>query len=107
MSTIVHYPVKVTEYHVSVEKRSAEIELEGVEAALPGIERLDTELKEVGWITFSDAAADGRDTFDRAGRLHMSRPLALFAGVLDMLRNDEPVFLREDGTLSTYLEPGR
>jgi hypothetical protein len=107
MSTIVTYPVKVTGYHVSVEKRSAEIELEGVDAALPGSESPDTDVKELGWITFSDAGADGRDTFDRVGRLHMSRPLAMFAGVLDMLRNDEPIFLREDGTLSTYLEPGR
>lgn len=39
------------------------------------------------------------------GFLHMDRSLAMFAGILALLRHETPVFLHEDGTLSTSLKP--
>ena len=42
---------------------------------------------------------------NRGGFLSIKRPLELLGPTLDLLRNESPVFLHEDGTIATSAEP--
>lgn len=103
MSVVVSYPVEIRKYQVSIGRSRAEIQLEGVEAPEAGS---DGELRRVGNITFGDPDANGDEDFiTRGGFLKMDRPLEMLAGILDLLRHEKPIFLNDDGTLTTLLEP--
>lgn len=95
MPTVVDYPVEITHYKVFVRRTTAVITLQGT--VLQGVEG------PVGRITFGDP--NPRDFINRGGFLEMSRPLTMLSGILDLLRNEKPLFLGGDGTLSTSTEP--
>ena len=105
MSIKVTYPVKVRSYQVSADRDRVEIELEGVEQLL-GTGDFNADLRRVGRVTFADPdRIRDKDFIDRGGFLQMDRPLVMFSGILDLLRNEKPLFLHGDGTLSTSSEP--
>jgi hypothetical protein len=54
-------------------------------------------------MVFGDPNSD-KDFITRGGILQMDRPLTMLSGVLDLLRNETPLFLGGDGKLSTRLE---
>lgn len=65
-----------------------------------------SELRTVGRITFSDPnPISDKDFITRDGILRMDRPLSMLSGVLNLLQHEKLLFLHEDGTLSTSLEP--
>jgi hypothetical protein len=102
MSVVVAYPVEVTEYSVSVRKERASILLRGFEAPGTGA----PESRVVGRIEFGDPDPIGdTDFITRGGFLRMDRSLVMLAGILDLLRNEKPLFLQGDGTLSSKMEP--
>jgi len=106
MSVMVSYPVEVKGYRVSVNRDKVEIDLEGIEIPEEGVPGTDTNVRRVGRMAFGDPNPIGdKDFITRGGFLRMDRPLAMFAGVLDLLRYEKPLFLHEDGTLSTSMEP--
>ena len=103
MSVVVSYPVEIRKYQVSIGRSRAEIQLEGVEAPETGSDR---ELRRVGNIVFGDPDANRDEDFiTRGGFLKMDRPMEMFSGILDLLRHEKPVYLNDDGTLTTLLEP--
>jgi hypothetical protein len=91
MGTVVFYPVQVTGYEVSVGRNSAEIHLEGVEGPFQESGASSGNTRRVGRITFGDP--NPRDFINRGGFLEMGRPLEMFSGILDLLRNETPLFL--------------
>jgi len=106
MSVVVVYPVEVKSYRVSVNRNTADIMLDGVEMPEQGAGGAPPEIRRVGRISFGNPDPISDDDFiTRGGFLAMDRPLAMFAGILDLLRNEKPLFLHDDGTLSTELEP--
>jgi hypothetical protein len=106
MSVVVAYPVEVKQYRVSVNRNRAVIALEGVEGLVLESANSSANIRHVGDITFGDPDPHSdQDFITRGGWLHMDRSLAMFSGILDLLRNEKPLFLHEDGTLSTSLEP--
>jgi hypothetical protein len=105
MSVGVEYPVEVKQYQVSVKREWAVIVLQGVEAPLQEFSSSSANIVHIGRFTFVDPEhMRDQDFFNRTGSLEMHRPLAMFSGILDLLRNEKPLFLQEDGTLSTLLE---
>lgn len=105
MSVGVAYPVEIMAYQVSVKRAWAEIDLAGVEGPAQASDDSSGSIKHVGRLRFSDSRHMGdKDFFNRGGSLEMRRPLAMFSGVLELLRNEKPLFLHRDGTLSTSLE---
>lgn len=99
-SVMVTYPVEVKRYQVSARRGIADISLEGIE------ESKKDGLRRVGQMTFGDPNPIGdKDFITRGGFLRMDRPLEMFAGILELLRNEKPLYLHGDGTLSTSLEP--
>ena len=104
MSVTVAYPVEVKKYQVLVERQKAEILLDGVEIPAKS-STSKPEVRRVGIMHFGDPNPIGdADFITRGGFLRMDRPLEMFSGVLDLLRNEKPLFLREDGVLTTSLE---
>jgi hypothetical protein len=102
MSVVVSYPVEIRKFEVSVKREIAEIVLEGVELSEQERSVAGANLRRVGVITFGDPnPVSNADFISRGGFLHMDRPLALFSGVMTLLRTEGPLFLGEDGTLST------
>ena len=102
MSVVVSYPVEIRRFEVSVKRESAEIVLEGIELSERERGAAGANLRRVGVITFGDPdPVSGTDFISRGGFLHMDRPLALFSGIMTLLRAEGPLFLWEDGTLST------
>ncbi len=107
MSVIVVYPVEGKRYQVSVKRDRAEVVLEGIEGLAQGAGNVRGNIRRIGRMTFGDPnPISGEDFITRGGFLQMDRSLAMFAGILALLRHGTPVFLHEDGTLSTSLEPG-
>jgi hypothetical protein len=105
MSVTVAYPVEVKKYQVLVGRQKAEIQLAGVEVPEAKSSTSKPEIKRVGIMHFGDPNPIGdADFITRGGFLRMDRPLEMFTGVLDLLRNEKPLFLREDGVLTTSLE---
>ena len=103
MSVVVEYPVEIRSYQVDVTRSGAEIGLDGVEGTKDSPRG---ELRRVGRIVFGDPEPIGDGDFiTRGGFLRMVRPLELFSGILDLLRHEKPLFLHENGTLSTSPEP--
>ena len=100
MSVTVSYPVELKQYEVSVGKELATITFHGLErtdlAADP-----NPELRRVGEMVFGDPNPISEQDFTtRGGFLHMDRPLEMFAGVVSLLVNVQPLYLHGDGTLS-------
>lgn len=105
MSVGVAYPVEIMLYQVSVKRDRAEILLEGVEGSAQASDSSGGSIKHVGRLTFGDSRHVGdKDFINRGGSLEMRRPLAMFSGILDLLRNQKPLFLDRNGTLSTSIE---
>jgi len=105
MSVEVTYPVEIKQYEVSIKKKLAEIVLDGVELDGNGSEGAGGDVRRVGVIHFDDSHPVGNeDIITRGGFLRMDRSLNLLPGVLALLRNQQPVFLRRDGTLSSSPE---
>ena len=106
MSVQVFYPVEVKHYKVSVKRNRADIALEGVEGPVQGSGGSNPNIRRVGRVTFGDSNPIGdKDFINRGGFLQMDRPMAMLSGMLDLLRNEKPLFLHGDGTLSTSSEP--
>lgn len=106
MSVVVAYPVEVKGYQISVTRDRVEVHLEGIEGSLQESGSSSDKTRRVGRIIFGDTSPIGdKDFINRGGFLQMDRSLAMFAGILDLLRNEKPLFLHGDGTLSTSLEP--
>jgi hypothetical protein len=108
MSSIeVDYPTEVKQYQISITRDLAKIVLEGIEGVKLPQQRLDSsELRIVGRIVFGDPDPIGnKDFVTRDGVLRMDRPLSMLSGILNLLQHEKPLFLHEDGTLSTSLEP--
>jgi len=98
MSVVVSYPVEIKQYQASVQREMAAIFLEGVELGETGP---SDEVRRVGVIVFGHPhPVSDEDFITRGGFLRMDRPLAMFAGVLALLRHQKPLFLQGDGTLS-------
>lgn len=99
-STMVEYPVQIKSYQVTIRRDQANIRLEGVEEGA-------SEPRRVGNITFGDPDPIGKDKdfITRGGFLQMDRPLEMLPAILDLLRHESPLFLQDDGTLSTSAEP--
>ena len=99
-STMVEYPVQVKSYKVRISRDRADVHLEGIEGAA------GSKLRPVGDIGFGDPDPIGRDGdfINRGGFLRMDRPLEMLSAILDLLRHEDPVFLQEDGSLTTSLE---
>jgi len=90
MSVVVVYPVEVKQYRVSVTRSKAEVMLEGVEDPVQGARDANTNIRRVGRMTFGDPnPLSGKDFITRGGFLRMDRSLAMFSGILDLLRNLE------------------
>jgi hypothetical protein len=102
MSVSVGYPVEVKQYRVSFMKTHVVVVLEGIENPA---EQTDAggRVQAVGRMVFGDPNSD-KDFITRGGILQMDRPLTMLSGVLDLLRNETPLFLGGDGKLSTRLE---
>lgn len=98
MSVQVQYPVQVKSYQVTIRRAQANIQLQGVEEGA-------SEPRRVGNMTFGDPhPTRDEDFMGRGGFLSMDRPLEMLPAILDLLRHEDPVFLQEDGTLTTSLE---
>ena len=95
-STLVEYPVRIKSYQVTIARDRADIQLEGVEEGR-------SEPQRVGHMTFGDPDPIGKDAdfITRGGFLQMDRPLEMLPAVLDLLRHEKRLSLREDGTIST------
>ena len=96
MGVVVAFPVEITSYKVTIGRDAASIELEGLE---PGAEAP----RRVAGISFGQREAG--EFINRGGFLQIHRPIALFPGTMDLLRNEKPVSLHGNGTLSTSAEP--
>lgn len=98
MSVQVQYPVQVKSYQVTIRRNQANIQLEGIEEG-------SSEPRRAGNITFGDAhPTRDEDFMGRGGFLSMDRPLEMLPAILGLLRHESPLFLQEDGTLSTSPE---
>ena len=95
-STLVEYPAQIKSYQVTIARDRADIHLEGVEQG-------GSKPQHVGHMTFGDPDPIGKDAdfTTRGGFLQMDRPLEMLPAVLDLLRHEKNLVLREDGTLST------
>ena len=89
--SIPQFPSEIKSYKVFVARSFATIELEG-----------DVEI--LGHFRFFFGNKKGGEFIDRGGRLNVSRPMVMFSGVLDLLRNEKPIFLHGSGSLSTKAE---
>jgi hypothetical protein len=106
MSVVVPYPVEVKQYQVSIGQQAAFIQLEGVEVQLLKDHHSEQKLRRVAHLTFDDSnPANAADFITRGGFLNMHRPIGLLSGILDLLRHEQPLFLNQDGVLSTLAEP--
>jgi hypothetical protein len=100
MGTVVNYPVEVKSYKVFIGRDGSEVLLEGVER------HPDALLRAVGRFTFRDPSrVQDKDFINRGGFLQMDRPSSLFPQVLDLLRNEQPLYLMGNGMLATSPEP--
>jgi hypothetical protein len=97
-SVTVEYPAEVKEYSVSVGRERATI-------ALRGIEKDGQQLQLIARMEFGANPIGDHDFVTRGGYLRMDRSIGMLAGILDLLRNEKPLFLREDGTLASTMEP--
>lgn len=98
MSVQVQYPVQVKSYQVTIRRTQANVQLQGVEEG-------SSEPRRVGNITFGDPHPNRDEDFmGRGGFLSMDRPLEMLPAILDLLRHEDPVFLQDDGSLTTSLE---
>jgi len=100
-----YFPVEVKTYRAFVRKDSGSIELFG-DVPVEGLGASPGQVipNHLWAILFFDGQAV-KDRWEARGRkLLMHRPQAMFSGILDLLRNDMPVFLDEDGTLRTSFE---
>ena len=102
----IFYPVEIKEYQVHVKNDAVEILLKGSAQWAQGAGDLGTRTETVASITFRDAEdLRLKDFINRGGFLSMDRPLSMFSGILDLLRGEKPLYLRQNGTISTSLEP--
>jgi hypothetical protein len=106
MSVVVVYPAEVKQYLVSVARQSAEIVLRGIDDSPPTTRSGKAKITTVGLIKFGDPnPISDKDFITRGGFLRMDRPMTMFSAIIDILRNEKPLFLHGDGTLSTSFEP--
>ena len=91
-----HYVV--TSYQVEIQGDRANVTLESTETPnLMGGSRIA--------VAEYFAGAEPAQLVNRGGFLSIKRPLELLGPTLDLLRNESPVFLHEDGTIATSAEP--
>ena len=90
--TLVNYPVEITTYKVAIDKDKAIVLLAGVEE-----NTLNAETKPVGRMTFTQSPSSNPDFYNRGGSLEMARPLFTLSAILDILRNEKPVYLDYKG----------
>ncbi|MGE0703036.1 MAG: hypothetical protein AB7P22_03765 [Vicinamibacterales bacterium] len=105
MGVMVAYPVEVKQYTVSVTKDHVSVRLVGVEQNAP-VAPGPAVMRTVGHMTFGDPnPTSDKDFITRGGTLRMARPIEMFAGTVDLLRHERPIYLLGDGTLTTSSEP--
>ena len=91
-------PYVVTSYQVEIKGDRATIKLESTETPnMMGGSRIATAEYTTG--------AEPAELINRGGFLSITRPLELLGPTLDLLRNESPVYLHEDGTIATSVEP--
>jgi hypothetical protein len=64
--------------------------------------------KTLAWVRFSDPGMTFENDYQSDGIIRMHLPSAMFSNVLDVLRNEKPVYVRftqNRGFLSTSKEP--
>jgi hypothetical protein len=105
MNVVVSYPVRVVKFQVYIAKDSATIGLEGVEGRALTSTPDEKNLRRVGEFAYLDLMSEVEDFTTRGGFLYMRRPLTVPAGTLKLLQHVKPIFLHQDGTLSTTLDP--
>jgi len=87
----------VTSYQVEVRSDRAVLTLESKETPnMMGGSRIA--------IAEYSLAAEPAQLISRGGFLSMKRPIELLGPTLDLLRNESPVYLHEDGTIATVAE---
>ena len=103
--SFISFPAEIKEYQVEVSKDEVRIWLKGV-PHLPGGGSAVGRTMHAGRIDFSiDDSGDHDDGFDRGGGLRMHRPMSMLSAIVDLLRNEKPLFLSKKGVLSTSAEP--
>jgi len=87
----------VTSYQVEVGDDRARLTLESSETpnSVGG--------KRIGMVEYSPGATPSQFT-TRGGFLSITRPIELLVPTLDLLRNESPVYLHDDGTIATVAE---
>jgi len=72
------------------------------------IQLKDTNGKVVAWIRFNDPGQFYENDYEKNGIIRMHLPSAMFANVIDILRNEKPVYIyftAGRGFLGTSAEP--
>lgn len=79
---------EITEYQVFFFGSPAGFETNRVQVRL-----LDRQGKVIGWVRFSDPGMFFEDDYESGGVINMHMPSGMFQGVLDVLRNEKPLYL--------------
>ena len=72
------------------------------------IQLSDGNRKTLAWIRFNDPGMFFENDYESGGIIRMHLPSAMFQNVLDVLRNEKPVYIyfaQNRGFLSTSMEP--
>jgi len=72
------------------------------------IQLSDAKGKTIAWLRFNDPGMTFENDYQSDGIIRMHLPSAMFQNVLDVLRNEKPVYIRftqNRGFLSTSKEP--
>lgn len=94
---------EVKDYHILVYGSP-----EGYQTNRSQITLYDSGSKVVAYVRFNDPGMAFENDYDSGGIIRMHLPSAMFDNVLDVLRNEKPVyiaFLQGRGFLSTSKEP--
>ena len=105
MSVEVQYPVEVTGYQVQIRSNEIRIKLEGVEQGQLVSAGSETRTRRVGDIECIRSDEFREAFITRGGWLRIERRLSMASAILDVLRNERPLFLDDNGWLQTTLEP--
>lgn len=72
------------------------------------IQLSDANNKTLAWIRFNDPGMFYEDDYEKDGIIRMHLPSSMFQNVLDVLRNEKPIYIyfaQNRGFLSTSREP--
>jgi hypothetical protein len=81
---------------------------EGYQTNRAQIQLSDAQGKTLAWVRFSDPGMAFQNDYETGGIIRMHMPSTMFANVLDVLRNEDPVYIyfaQDRGFLGTSKEP--